>query len=146
MAEHPYITTVDRIGLLNITVQEKAILLFLARHGNWDERDNIYVSHERLARETGLSARQVRFWLAVLRCDPREAALGLCRGGPRCYHRGLLVMLAPAAGTSPATYLMTLETMAIQQHLPEVGVPTERRQGAYSALSRVPTERMEGAY
>lgn len=121
MPEHPYITTWDTIATLDITVQEKAILWCLGRHGDWDTRSNVWVSHERIAKETGLSKRQVRFWLAILRCTPADAAtLGGCHGGEKCYHRGLLTMVDPPAGTRPAVYQLALGAFAFQPRLPDV--------------------------
>ena len=131
-ATHSYILLADRIARLPITVQERAILWRLARWGNWEDGSNSYPSQATLAAETGLSERQVRFWLADLSCDPREAALGLCRNGPKCHHRGLIVFTGPSHRYGSSTYTLMLEEVAIQPfqpHLPEVGLNREPAAG-----------------
>ena len=116
---HPFIKLFDRIAKLNIRPASKAILWALARHGDWHDGTHCFASVGRLHRETGYSERHIQYALRWLQCSPADAAVGLCSGGARCPHYGLLVCTAIVAGQS-RMYTIDFSEQAGQAMLPEI--------------------------
>ncbi len=104
-----------QIAATRLTHTEKAVLVCLAAHADWQTGQGAYPSVATIAQETGLGRRTVQRTLSSLACQPAQRAR--CTG-TGCKHHGL-ISRRTAPGRA-AIYDLTVAETGVQQHLPEI--------------------------